>query len=240
MFIKGIAVKKILSSYISQNEILRYLHYKGQVIPEEMQHLIEEVLDETLNTIHPKYSLKRLPVHIVSPTVHILADDKSILYQLSSYDLCKAMEGSDFFVFGAVTLGYEIVRKINSLMLTSPTRAIIMDACASVAVDAFCDYLQDELKNNPVASDLSKGIYNSQRYSPGYGDLNLEVQRVIADLINTEKSLGIHLTQHFQLQPEKSVFFIIGLSQKPFKSKLKTCGNDCSACLLKNCPYKEA
>lgn len=260
-------MKNILKSYISQNEILRYLHHQGQLIPNEMQNLIDDVLTETLDIIKPKYILNYLPVRIETPTIKVLSQNKIkhtkshddlnegqddliesqddliesqvVLYSLISIDLCEAMGESAYFVFGAVTLGYEIVRKINALMLSSPTKAIIMDACASVIVDAYCDYIQDNLNAQFVISMLGDGYFASQRFSPGYGDLKLETQRIIADIIQAEKKLGVHLTKHFQLQPEKSVFFIIGLSKIPFKSKVKTCGNNCSECLLKNCPYKE-
>lgn len=246
-------MKNILKSYISQNEILKYLHHKGQLIPNEMQNLIDDVLTETLDIIKPKYILNHLPVQIETPTIKVLSQNKIehtkshfdlnesqvVLYNLISNDLCEAMKESDFFIFGATTLGYEIVRKINSLMLSSPTKAIIMDACASVIVDAYCDYIQDNLNTQFVISMLGDGYYASQRFSPGYGDLKLDTQRIIADIVHTEKNLGVHLTNHFQLQPEKSVFFIIGLSKIPFKSKVKTCGNNCSECLLNNCPYKE-
>ncbi len=253
-------MKNILKSYISQNEILRYLHHKGQLIPNEMQNLMDDVLAETLEIIKPKYSLNYLPIRIEAPTIKVISQNRIEhtkshvnlnesqddlnesqveLYRFISSDLCEAMGESAYFVFGAVTLGYEIVRKINALMLNSPTKAIIMDACASVIVDAYCDYIQDNLNTQFVNSMLGDSYYASQRFSPGYGDLKLETQRIIADIIQAEKNLGVHLTNHFQLQPEKSVFFIIGLSKIPFKSKVKTCGNNCSECLLKNCPYKE-
>ena len=233
-------MKDKLKSYVSPKEILRYLQHKDQVIPVEMQALIDEVLAETIETIKPKYSLKRLPVHLNSPLISVTSESGLLLYQLSSSDLCEVTNGSEYFFFVAATLGYEVVRKINALMHLAPTKAIIMDACASVIADALCDFVQDELRNPHLNVDIETYNYFSQRYSPGYGNLEIKTQKMISDLLNTEKTLGVHVTDHYQLQPEKSVFFIIGTAKEPFRSKLKTCGSDCSGCLLKNCPYREA
>ena len=51
------------------------------------------------------------------------------------------------------------------------------------------------------------------RYSPGYGDWDLPVQREVLELVEA-KSIGLSLTETFILQPRKSVTAVIGWERR--------------------------
>jgi cobalamin-dependent methionine synthase I len=84
--------------------------------------------------------------------------------------------------------------------------ALIIDAVASETADAGLDWIQEFL-NGQLAR---QGRKLTNRYSPGYGDLDLSAQKIIYDALDLEK-IGISITDRFILAPEKSVLAIAGI-----------------------------
>ena len=95
--------------------------------------------------------------------------------------------------------------------------AAILDACGSAYVEAGCDEAEREL-----ASRLP-GMYLTDRFSPGYGDLPLDVQRALGNALNMEKLLGLHVTESLMLNPVKSVTAVIGISERPQMARIRGC-----------------
>ena len=52
------------------------------------------------------------------------------------------------------------------------------------------------------------------RYSPGYGDLPLELQREIIRVLDCGRTIGITLTESLLMQPSKSVTAVIGMKER--------------------------
>ena len=52
------------------------------------------------------------------------------------------------------------------------------------------------------------------RFSPGYGDLPIEVQKDFLPLLDAERRLGITLSESCLMAPSKSVTAIIGVASK--------------------------
>ena len=59
----------------------------------------------------------------------------------------------------------------------------------------------------------SKELNITGRYSPGYGDLPLDAQRDVINLVNCDKRIGVNLSAHNILFPRKSVTAIIGVGK---------------------------
>ena len=77
----------------------------------------------------------------------------------------------------SATLGLEIEREIRKLTYTELTKGIIVDACATTAIEEVCDIVQENIEK----SLFDKGKYITMRYSPGYGDLSIDKNK---DIIN--------------------------------------------------------
>ena len=107
-------------------------------------------------------------------------------------------------------------------------KAVVVDSMASVDIEKFMDKIEDELK------ERYKGLYFTNRFSPGYGDYPLEKQREVVKILNTEKKLGLSLTDSLLLNPTKSV---TGLNKNEVKGKIN-CTSKCMKCGNKNCPYR--
>ncbi len=46
----------------------------------------------------------------------------------------------------AATLGSEVDRKILYYEKVNMTKAVILDACATTAIEEYCDFIEDEVK----------------------------------------------------------------------------------------------
>ncbi len=127
---------------------------------------------------------------------------------LKSTGLARLLGGSCEVLFMAATVGYEIADRIDLEMREgNPAKALILDSVASQTADAALDSMMILIGGllAPSGRKLTK-----RRYSPGYGDLPLEWQKTIFDMLMLEK-LNLKITDKFMLIPEKSVIAIAGV-----------------------------
>lgn len=121
---------------------------------------------------------------------------------ISSKNLCDVLRGCKTAIVLAVTTGIEVDRLINRLSVTSAAKHFITDAVASAAAESFCDYVDDMLRKNPA---------KKHRFSPGYGDLPLEIQPGLLNMLNASKNLGITINKSLLMVPVKSITAIMGV-----------------------------
>lgn len=122
--------------------------------------------------------------------------------EFESKSLEKNLTGcKEAFVF-LITLGFECDRLLNKLSLTSPAQHFICDALASSMAEAVCDMAENEIKEN---------ILCNVRFSPGYGDLPLEIQPRLLDMLNAQKLAGITISKSYLMSPAKTITCIMGI-----------------------------
>ena len=100
-------------------------------------------------------------------------------------------------------------RLIAKYAATSPAKSLMLDALGSERVEALCDLFNSEIAQ--TARD--EGCKAHPRFSPGYGDLPLEIQRAIFAVLNPEKRIGVMLNDNLFMSPSKSVTAIIGIEK---------------------------
>ena len=111
-------------------------------------------------------------------------------------------------VLMAATAGREIYDKITELMREGDGSAsVIYDAAASQVTDAALDWMMDFI-NKSISIRGEK--LTKRRFSPGYGDLTLNNQKIIYEKLDLKK-IDIIITDSFMLLPEKSVIAIAGI-----------------------------
>lgn len=121
-----------------------------------------------------------------------------------SFDLCKNLDGcKEAYVF-AVTLGHGVDRMLSKLSLLSPAEFFICDAISSAVAESVCDMAEERIK---------QGVKCRPRFSPGYGDLNLSLQKDVLSVLNAQKLLGITLTESDLMTPQKSITAIMGIKE---------------------------
>lgn len=110
----------------------------------------------------------------------------------------------------AATVGEEIIQRIGyEIEEGDAAYGTILDAVASETADAGLDWIM-ELMNKILHREGKK--ITEHRYSPGYGDLDLDYQKAIFDLLDLGK-LDLKLTEKQMLIPEKSVIAIAGIER---------------------------
>lgn len=129
---------------------------------------------------------------------------------IHSKDLARWLNRSDQVVLMAATAGMGITHRISAEIAQGKAAlGVILDAVASEVADACLDYMVT-LINKTLRKEgrhLTK-----HRYSPGYGDLPLEYQKELFRLLQLDK-LGVAITEHCLLVPEKSVIAISGIER---------------------------
>lgn len=122
-----------------------------------------------------------------------------------SRDLKKHLEGCGEILLFACTAGAETDRRIARAKLLSPAMGLLMHAIGAQQVEGGCDRLCARLAQQFPDRQLT------DRFSPGYGDLTLEMQRDVMAALDCGRTVGITLTDSLLMTPSKSVTAIIGM-----------------------------
>ena len=186
---------------LNRDEILRYLGYRGQTLSPELQAQIDRAEAALCAVIQPRLVYTVLPV--AEGTVKGLT--------LSGRDIAAHLTGCHEAVLMAVTLGAEAEQLLYRRQVTDMADAVIMDACASAAVENVCDNFEQDLRRQTEQA----GRYLTGRFSPGYGDLPLETQRSLCGVLDTARRIGLTVSGDCLLHPLKSVTAILGISEIP-------------------------
>lgn len=212
---------------INKDEVLRYLGYKNQIIDEKIILIIDECIEEVKKTINPRVVYEYKDIKILDEEVEILGTNLVLIGK----DINKHLYNSQKCVLMAVTIGNEIERKTRLYEKTNLTKALILDSCATTAVEEICDIIEEEVRKN--AGNDNKDI--TFRYSPGYGDLPLDVQNSFLRALDAQKKIGLTVSENNLLFPRKSVTAIIGIIEKSMKKKKRSC-KECSN--YENCNFR--
>lgn len=184
--------KSLLSA--NHKEVMRYLGMKS--LDGEMKALYDECLNEVEKIANPKAVFVISDVSVIENCVRLDFAD------LESKSLSQNLKDcSQAYVFCA-TLGIEVDRAFQRYLCVSKAKAMMFSAIASSYIESYCDYLNSELVKDKTARP---------RFSPGYGDLKLECQERILQVLEANKNLGVTLTQSCMMTPVKTVTAIIGV-----------------------------
>lgn len=151
---------------------------------------------------------------------------------LKGNDILNHLSGCFGVVLMAATLSGGIDSLLRTLQITDMAAAVVANAMASTAIEQVCDSadkLIDRQFNNS---------YKTFRFSPGYGDFPIEIQRDFLNLLDAPKKIGLcPAGESCLLTPVKSVTAVVGLSKNPIERKKR----GCASCNLNGkCQYRKA
>ena len=161
-----------------------------------------ETIEKCLNLV--KESIKPAGCYVKTP---IIPGENTVGFEFASFvseDLCKCLSGCREAYVMAVTLGIGTDRLIKKLSLISGSEGFIADAVASAYAEALLDNM---------CSHLEKEAAITPRFSPGYGDLDISVQREILDFLNADKIMALKLSENYIMIPRKSITAICGIKE---------------------------
>lgn len=135
--------------------------------------------------------------------------------RVRSASLARHLAGCDSVVVFAATVGLEVDRLVARHAPKTPSRALMLNAVGVERVEALCDAFCSELATAAAA----RGCTCRPRFSPGYGDLPLALQRDIVRVLDTPRRIGVSLNESLLMTPTKSVTAIVGLAKIQAENK---------------------
>ena len=185
-------------------ELLRYLGYRGQDMTDELEVRINEVATRCDDVARPMAVWRSFPPESL---------------RLPGDDIARHLAGAIEVVLMAVTLGHGVDRELRRLSMTDALEQVIFDAAATAAVERLADATEARIR----AEAAERGLFCSWRFSPGYGDLPLDVQPEVLARLNAARRLGITCTPSNLMVPTKSVTAIVGVHEVPQEGVTDAC-----------------
>lgn len=193
---------------VNEREVWRYAGYLG--IPgeenEELLQRFQKVKQMTSSGFSYQVCYLRVPIE--------WENELPVLpFVCSSKDLSLCLKGSEEVVLFAATIGMDIDRQIKKTQYMDPTAALLMQALGAERVECLCDVFCQEIKEELKAETTADGVLRTctPRFSPGYGDLPLELQKDFVRLLDCSRQIGVSLNESLLLSPSKSVTAIMGI-----------------------------
>lgn len=217
----------MLDIIVDKNEVLRYLGYtKNMHLSKEIDKQIDELIIKVLSVAESR----------VTYLCNLDIEKKDSLtvagIKFLGNDIKKHLEKSSKAVFVAVTLGNQIDLLIRREEMLDISKAVIIDAICNTLVEQVADNVENEIRD----SLAKKGLYLTGRFSPGYGDFPLEVEREILQKLDAERRVGITLTSTNLMLPKKSITAVLGSGNVQFAGRKA----GCSSCLLRSkCEFRK-
>ncbi len=213
------------------SEALRYMGYKtSEEATEEQKQKLNEVYEELAKVAHCRYHAVRLA--IVLNTGDYVAFENGFV--LNSKDLATKLEACDEAILFCATLGSEIDRELMQAAARGVEKQVMVQAVAASMLESYCDELETELLTK---EDIDAGLCLLPRFSPGYGDLSIQVQPEFLRQVDAARRVGVTLTDGLVMTPTKSVSAVVGVAYKPGANPLEH--HDCSCCSLHNCAFRK-
>lgn len=186
---------------INKKEIMRYMSSQGG--GDEILGLVDECLAEVREMLQYKVCYAILTAETDSNIISLSCG------QITSRNLAKNLSGCDKAIIFAATIGIGIDRLISKYSRLSPAKALCLQAIGAERVEALCNDFCEKMKSE----FQGKGESLRPRFSPGYGDLPLETQKMIFSLLDCPKRIGVTLGDTLLMSPSKSVTAFIGITQ---------------------------
>ena len=185
----------------SKKEVIRYLGYRALHQPDDViDKLIDQCISEMQQVLRPNLVWDEFDV-----TVNV---DGCIINgeEIKSKKLAENLMGVNRVVMFAATIGSEADKIVRVTNYTDAAKACVFQATGAMFVEEFVNLFNEKINGEAAAS----GKNTKQRYSPGYGDLSLETQKLFFKFLNCSK-IGLTLMDTLIMAPEKSVTAFIGI-----------------------------
>lgn len=199
---------------INPQEVLLYLGWKGGEPEDSLLSDIEGCARLVRSSARPGVIWRRFRVE---DGCHIAGTSLT----LEGEDIRRHLEGCEEAILMAATLGLGVESALMRMEVMDMAKALIMDSCASTAIENVCDNLESELREMVE----KEGLFLTDRFSPGYGDLPIGQQRSFCEVLNTQRRMGLAVSGSGIMIPRKSVTAILGISLTPRKRRSSGCAN---------------
>ena len=183
---------------LRRKEILRYIGCKEE--NEQTAALVDEALDLCGEVFTPRVCFAEFEISRNEDTLDLG------FAKTQSRDLAKNLCGCEKAVIFCATVGHGIDRLIARHSRLSPSMALCFQGIGAEAIEVTCNELCALLER-----EYGENHTLCNRFSAGYGDLPLDIQKDIFRALGCEKRIGVTLNKSLLMSPTKSVSAIIGI-----------------------------
>ena len=211
---------------INRAEAFRYLGIKGTPDNATLQ-LADECEKMLLAEMTPKFCWSYAEIsECTSNSVKL----SGYALSFTGNDISAHLEGCPGVVLLAATLGNSVDKLLRQTQTQDMAKAVILDAMASAAIEQVCDEAEKEI------SARLENKHFTWRFSPGYGDFPIAVQKDFLSVLNAQKVIGLCANSSGILTPTKSVTAVIGVHEKSVQNKK----HSCESCNMRDrCNYRK-
>lgn len=152
---------------------------------------------------------------------------------LTGKSMTAYMKNAREVILFLVTIGSDIEETASSLMKNGDgLSGYLMDRIGSFAVESLAECLENHVRKEYAAENLSV----SMRYSPGYCDWPLDEQLKLDKLIGYSR-IGVRLNESLMMTPKKSISGLIALGDREAFAEKRS---QCDMCSTKRCDYRRS
>ncbi len=135
-------------------------------------------------------------------------------FKQHSESLKSNLENCGIVILMASTIGAGIDKLIRRYERTNPALGMFMQGLGAERVESLTDTFNKEV--HEAAAKM--GYKDHARFSPGFGDVPINVQKDFLATLDAGRRMGILLSESYLMSPSKSVTAIIGLEKRDFRS----------------------
>lgn len=189
------------------------LRYMGGAQGSEGRLLMEQTAQEVCRRVRPRWAYRVCTVEKAGEGVR-LPEAELLLQGETARSMLTECSRAAIMV---CTLGGAFDQWLRTEQARDMVRAVMIDACGSAWVEAGCGEAEKEI------AERFPGQYLTDRFSPGYGDLPLSVQKRLCAAVDSQRRLGVYVTDSCLLNPQKSVTAMVGIAARPQAARIRGC-----------------
>ena len=207
---------------VNRDELYRYIGTPDDIV----RGIIDESEKEFISIVKPCYTWELFDIEEGTEGVVVIGTDVVLIGE----SIRMHLKNCNKVALLAATLTNEADKLIRKYQVNDMAKALIVDAYASVAIEQICDMAEEDI-NSYIPNH-----YLTYRFGVGYGDLPLDLEKDILQVLQAHKRIGLCATEANILTPMKSVVCIIGISETPMDRGQK----GCTTCNLKEtCKFRK-
>lgn len=174
---------------------------------------IEPVAAGLENTLTPRFTFAVFPVRHTPEGVALEGSGLVLPGEMARTMLKDCTDAALLLC----TLGAGFEARLRAVSARDMAQAAQLDACGSAYVEAGCDEAE-----KAIAARFPEKFL-TDRFSPGYGDLPLSLQRALCAALDSQRRLGVTVTESLLMVPMKTVSAVIGLADTPQPARVRGC-----------------
>ncbi len=176
---------------VNRREVFRYARARD---PSDVENAL---LDACLHELLPN-----LTCRVVWAEYPVFMNGRGLdlgFARTESADLAKNLRDCGKIILFAATVGIAPDRLSLKYSRISPVRALFLESIGNERIEALCDA-------------FCSGFADTRpRFSPGYGDLPLDLQKDIIAALDCPRKIGLTLNESLLMTPSKSVTAVMGI-----------------------------